>query len=75
MNTKSRTGRFAICVSAAGDDVQKGKVYLVLEDSDAAQDGFFRVVDDSGEDYLYPASCFAFVTLPRDVQAALLSSG
>jgi hypothetical protein len=47
-------------------------VRLVLDDHAAARDKYLRVVDDSGEDYLYPESHFSFVTLPREAREALL---
>jgi len=75
MNVAHSAVRFFICVAdEAGDDLQKGKVYIVMPDPAAERDGFLRVVDDSGEDYLYPASYFMSVTLPRDVEKVLLGS-
>lgn len=48
------------------------KVYRVLPDEDAEQEGDLRVIDESGEDYLYPADYFILLELPRDVQRVLL---
>jgi hypothetical protein len=48
------------------------KIYRVLPDEDAAEDGDIRVVDESGEDYLYPADRFAEVDLPQTVRRSLL---
>ncbi len=63
---------FAICIEANGwEDLQLRKLYAVLPDEDAARSDFLRVVDDSGEDYLYPASCFLLVDLPASVEEAL----
>ena len=65
--------RFVICLDDRGcEDLQKGKVYVVIGDRSAARDKYLRVVDDSGEDYLYPQALFAYVTLPREARAALL---
>lgn len=47
-------------------------IYRVLADEDAGTDGDIRVVDESGEDYLYPAEYFGFVELPRSVEKSLL---
>ena len=47
------------------------KVYHVLPDDKAADEGYLRIVDESGEDYLYPESYFISVELPRKVQEAL----
>jgi hypothetical protein len=73
MATRAAT-RFAICLDDRGcEDLQKGKVYVVLEDQAAARDKHLRVIDDSGEDYLYPDSHFSFVNLPSDAREALLA--
>jgi hypothetical protein len=54
---------YLVCVSNAGaDDLQVLKVYRRLPDERAAVDAYVRVIDDSGEDYLYPES--SFVPLP-----------
>jgi len=51
--------RFALCISDAGcDDLKVGTIYRVLPDATAEYEQFLRVVDESGEDYLYPASRF-----------------
>jgi len=72
----SAATRFVICLDDRGcEDLQKGKVYVVIDDHAATRDNHLRVVDDSGEDYLYPESHFSFVTLPREVRDALLTEG
>src|SRR3989338_4799128 len=48
------------------------KIYRVVPDQDAAREHNLRVVDESGEDYLYPAERFAAVEVPRRVRASLL---
>ena len=59
-NTRSKT-RFALCVGNKDcDDLEKGKIYRVLPDARAKRDDFLRVVDEPGEDYLYPESHFVF---------------
>jgi hypothetical protein len=70
---KSVTHRFAICVDNAEypASLELHKVYRVLPDKEAAQDGDLRVIDESGEDYLYPAKCFVSVDLPRQTVLAL----
>jgi len=66
--------RFAICISDEGcDDLEVWKVYKVLPDETAARDDFLRVVDESGEDYLYPESRFVEVDLPQAVVEKLLA--
>lgn len=64
--------RFALCIENAGcDDLEPRKVYSVLPDEEATREGYVRVVDESGEDYLYPAAQFVFVDLPRAAERAL----
>jgi hypothetical protein len=66
---------FVVCVDPANnDDLQHSRIYQVIQDASAARSRFLRVVDDSGEDYLYPASCFLPVDLPVVVQEALAKS-
>jgi hypothetical protein len=68
--------RFAICVdnSEYPASLELHKVYRVLSDLDAAKDGDLRIIDESGEDYLYPAHYFVLVGLPRQVTRALNKS-
>ena len=47
------------------------KLYEQLPDPRAAKDGYVRVIDESGEDYLYPADYFVAVDLPREAERAL----
>ena len=66
--------RFVVCVENAGfpASLELHKLYRVLTDADAARDGDVRIVDESGEDYLYPADWFVAVDLPQRVRASLL---
>jgi hypothetical protein len=70
----AQTPRFAICIQnteyPAALEVRK--IYQVLPDDDAAQLQYLRVIDESGEDYLYPADYFLPIELPRPVQEAIL---
>lgn len=60
--------RFALCVRTNGaEDLEQRKLYQVLPDPAARRDGFLRIVDESGEDYLYPAEYFVTVNLPTAV--------
>lgn len=74
--TKSATVRFAICVdnSEYPASLELHRVYRVLSDKGAQQDGDLRVVDESGEDYLYPASRFILLPLPRRTAETLRKS-
>ena len=56
--------RFAVCVGNDGnDDLSFGMLYRVLPDVTAAAEGLLRVIDDSGEDYLYPSARFVEVNV------------
>ncbi|HJQ33068.1 MAG TPA: hypothetical protein VJ866_12850 [Pyrinomonadaceae bacterium] len=71
---KKAAQKFAVCVNNADypASLELHKIYRVLPDEDAAADGDIRVVDESGEDYLYPAEYFVLVELPRAVEESLL---
>jgi hypothetical protein len=63
---------FGVCVRNDGcEDLQLRKLYQILPDETAARSGLLRVFDDSGEDYLYPATNFIPVALPSAVEQAL----
>ena len=60
---------FVICVRNDDcGDLELRKVYEVLPDEKAAKDDYIRVIDESGEDYLYPATYFYPLELPRAVR-------
>ncbi len=64
--------RFALCMDNKDcEDLEKRKIYQVIPDEQAAQEGYLRVIDESGEDYLYPESYFILIQLPREAQEAL----
>lgn len=64
--------QFALCVrNDECEDLEQRKIYKVLPDRRGERDGYIRVVDESGEDYLYPESYFVHVRLPRKAQQAV----
>ena len=66
MSTAATDAKFAMCVrNEECEDLELRKVYQVLPDKRGARDGYVRVVDESGEDYLYPESYFIPVRLPQ----------
>ena len=71
---KSASAHFAVCIKNAGyqASLELHKIYRVIADDDAAEEGDIRIVDESGEDYLYPADWFVEVTLPQPVRRSLL---
>ena len=64
--TRLQSPKSVVCVNnvAYPASLELHKIYRVVPDEEAAADGDIRVVDESGEDYLYPASCFAATSLP-----------
>lgn len=75
MKRKKSEPRFVICLKNEGcEDLEPRKVYRVLPDEAAAEEGYIRVIDESGEDYLYPESYFFSIELPQAAQKALLSA-
>jgi hypothetical protein len=74
---KSRTSHFAVCVDNRGypASLELHKIYRVLPDADAAAEGDIRVIDESGEDYLYSANRFVEIEPPQTVRRSLLHAG
>jgi hypothetical protein len=67
----TRENGYAICIENHGaEDLEVRKVYRVLPDKEAATSGYMRVIDDSGEDYLYPSKYFVPVELPPKAKRA-----
>jgi hypothetical protein len=66
---------FVICINNEGYEasLEKGKVYQYVEDTIAEKRDFIRVVDESGEDYLFPKEFFVAIQLPREVEKALVA--
>jgi hypothetical protein len=68
--------QFAICIENEGypASLELWKVYRVLPDEKAAKHQLIRVVDESGEDYLYSESSFVRIKLPQAVEKAMLAA-
>jgi hypothetical protein len=66
----------AICIHNADHSVslEVRKLYVVIRDPEAAGLGQLRVIDESGEDYLYPAEYFARVQLPKQIEQAIIEA-
>lgn len=71
----SRRG-FVVCVRNDGYEVslERRKIYQAVADADAARHGQVRIIDESGEDYLYPAACFRSLDLPPAVRRAVAAA-
>ena len=65
--------KFVICIenSEYPASLQRRKIYEALPDNDAEKEGLVRVIDESGDDYLYPRSCFVDANLPKSTEAAV----
>ena len=72
---KRHTGQFALCLKNAGNEASLilGKVYRILPDARAAKDDMVRIIDESGEDYLFSRRQFAFVDFPQPVRRKILA--
>ncbi|HCY18161.1 MAG: hypothetical protein A2022_08630 [Deltaproteobacteria bacterium GWF2_42_12] len=75
MRREKENQTFALCIGNKDcEDLEMRKIYQVLPDDDAEREGYIRIIDESGEDYLYPQSYFILVRLPREAQKALIVS-
>jgi len=70
------TAKFVVCLKNKGYEVslEPRKIYRVLPDADALKHRQLRVIDESGDAYLYPANYFTPIELPRPVRKAVLAS-
>jgi hypothetical protein len=70
---RTKTQNFAVCIrnTGFGASLEVRKLYVVVDDPDAEANDLIRVVDESGEDYVYPARIFQRLALPGEVQRAL----
>jgi hypothetical protein len=73
MKTRKKNGiKFAVCITDSEPDLELRKIYRVLPDEAAVKDQHLRIIDESGEDYLYPANFFVFVEVPKAAERDLL---
>ena len=72
---KRLTKQFALCLKNRGNEASLilGKVYRVLPDARAAKDDLVRIIDESGDDYLFHKTQFAFVDFPQGVRKKILA--
>jgi hypothetical protein len=73
---KAQAKQLVICVDNHGYPaaLEKRKIYLALRDTEAEKHGLLRIVDESGEDYLYPKTFFRSIDLPQGVKKAVLAA-
>ena len=75
MSKATITPQYAVCVrNEECEDLEIRKVYQILPDKRADRDGYVRVVDESGEDYLYPETYFVPVRLPQKARDAVAAT-
>ncbi len=67
--------QFALCLENEGNEASLilGKVYRILPDARAAKDNLVRIIDESGDDYLFDKRQFAFVDFPQAVRKKILA--
>lgn len=73
MTRTNRKKQFVVCVRNTGypASLELRKIYQALPDADAGSHGLMRVIDESGEDYLYPRTFFVALDLPQEVATAV----
>ena len=73
---KSQARQLVVCVSNEGypASLEKRKIYVMLRDAGAERHGMIRVIDESGDDYLYPKALFRSIALPQAVKRAVLAA-
>jgi hypothetical protein len=73
---KSSSKQFVVCVrnDEYSASLEKRKIYVTLRDPTAEKHGQLRVIDESGEDYLYPKTFFRSIALPHSLKKALLAA-
>ena len=73
---RSTTKQFVVCLNNEGYEVslERRKIYRVLSDPEAGKHRQIRVIDESGDDYLYPQSYFAPIELPQAIRRAVLAA-
>ncbi|MBA3531864.1 MAG: hypothetical protein H0T73_08095 [Ardenticatenales bacterium] len=70
MMTESTTPHYVLCTNNAGyeDDLRLRTVYRVLPDESAANSNYLRLIDETGEDYLFPAAYFVPIEIPTEAE-------
>ena len=73
---KTQAKRLVVCVDNEGSpaSLEKRKIYVALADQTADKHALVRIVDKSGDDYLYPKSFFREIALPQSVKKAVLAA-
>ena len=73
---KILSSKFVVCIKNESypASLELYKIYRVLPDADAIENGDIRVIDESGEDYLYPSDYFIPIEVPHDLEQAIIQT-
>jgi hypothetical protein len=73
---KSQSKQLVVCVNNEGyaASLEKRKIYVALRDPAAEKHGLLRIIDESGDDYLYPKGFFRAIALPQSIKKAVLAA-
>jgi len=73
---KPQAKQLVVCVNNDGYPVslEKRKIYVALPDADAEKHGLMRIIDESGDEYLYSKALFRSIALPESVKKAVLAA-
>jgi hypothetical protein len=73
---KPQAKRLVVCINNEGylASLEKRKIYVALRDPTAEKRGLVRIIDESGDDYLYPSALFRALALPQSVKRAVLAA-
>ena len=68
--------QLVVCVDSADfrASLERRKIYVALRDVTAEKQGLLRIIDESGEDYLYPKALFRTIALPQSIKRAVLAA-
>jgi len=68
--------QLVVCVDSADypASLERRKIYVALRDAAAGKQGLLRIIDESGEDYLYPRPLFRVIALPQSIKKAVLAA-
>ena len=73
---RSPSKQLVVCISNVSypTSLETRKIYVALRDADAEKQDLLRIIDESGDDYLYPKECFRAIELPLPVKKAVLAA-
>ena len=75
-SNKTPAKQLVVCIDNNGyaASLEKRKIYVALRDADAKKHNLLRIIDESGEDYLFPNEFFRSITLPQAIRKAILAA-